>query len=65
VVEPLVVIGPTATCVVSVSVGCVTVCEFFAGRHVTAVGPADLVVSAGTCVGVPCVRFVRDMSRVL
>ena len=60
-VEPLVVIGPTAMCVVSVSVGCVTVCESFAGRCVTAVGPADLVVSASACVGVPCIRFVRGV----
>ena len=36
-------------------------CEFFAGRRVTAVGPADLVVSAGTCVGVSCIRFVRGV----
>ena len=58
-------IGLGATCVVSVSVGCVTVCESFAGRCVTAVGPADLVVSAGACVGVSCIRFVRGVSRVL
>jgi len=65
VVEPSVAIGPRAMCVVSVSVGCVTVCEFFAGRRVTAVGPTDLVVSAGACVGVFCIRFVRGMLRVL
>ena len=61
-VEPLVVIGPTATCVVSVSVGvCYCVRVFSRCRRVTAVGPADLVVSAGTCVGVSCIRFVRGV----
>jgi len=39
--------------------GGVLLCEFFAGHRVTAVGPADLVVSAGECVGVFCIRFVR------